>query len=482
MDGQFDDAFKTLDPDDSSICSDTTRVLLPSQPAAVTDTSPSGVPRILGAYRLQEMIGTGGTARVFRATQVRTGEIVALKVVDHQRLGATELVQLNYESQIAQSLTHRHIVSTSACGSSQGFTYLAMELIDGNDARKLVATAGQLAIDDAIRIICQAATGLDYMHGQGLVHRDVKPSNLMVDLGGNVKLIDMGLSHAIHESTRRDCVFGTLDYLAPELSLAATADERSDIYSLGCTLYFLLTGQRVFPATSPMQSVILHREARVPDIESLRPDVPCEIRQLLESMLAKRTEDRPQSMSEIVHSLDDIKRNVAMRSATHIDRAVRSVSEGELNQTAPMIAPVTPVPNGRDPKTSDWKKVLSMAVSASLLLACVGRWFTATEIDAGAVAEVSNIQQFAENNAALNAESLGNCNAACQDVCLASVGTDTPIDFPPPMLPESMPEPTRLQATSQRVVLLHLVRPMQTACRRNVVCRTTIIAVSLLRK
>ncbi|MCA9199847.1 MAG: serine/threonine protein kinase [Planctomycetales bacterium] len=478
MDGHIDGILKMLDPDDSSICSDTTRVLSPSQVTADTDKSPPSVPGILGAYRLQEMIGTGGTARVFRATQVRTGEVVALKVVDHQRLGANEIIQLKYESQISQGLTHRHIVSTSACGTSQGFSYLAMELIDGADARKIVASAGQLAVDDAIRITCQAAMALEYMHGQGLVHRDVKPSNLMVDQSGNVKLIDMGLSHAIHGATRRDCVFGTLDYLAPELSLAATADERSDIYSLGCTLYFLLTGQRVFPATSPMQSVILHREARVPDIAHLRPDVSSEMRQLLERMLAKRAEDRPQSMSEIVNSLEDLKRTVAIRPAPHIDQAVRSVPDGDLDQTMPIVAPTMSVPNRRDSKTSEWKKVLSMAVSASLLLACVGGWFAATGKDAGAVAEVTDSQRFAENNA----EPLGDCNAACQEVCLASVDADTPIDCPPPVLMDSMPEPPRLQPTSQRVVLLHLVRPMQTACRRNVVCRTTIIAVSLLRK
>ena len=214
----------------------------------------------------------------------------------------------------------------------------------------------------AIDYVTQAATGLQYAHENGLIHRDIKPSNLLLDKSGIVKILDMGLARferEMHESTAAESlpqsgqVMGTLDYMAPEQATDThRADAKADIYSLGCTLYFLLTGQAVFEGQTMATKIIAHREQAIPSLCEQREDVPEALDQVFQKMLAKQPEDRPESMAEVVRELEACRGQGQEMSET----AAFQTSPGSDNATidhAPPIGDVTVGPPPLPPADSD---------------------------------------------------------------------------------------------------------------------------------
>jgi serine/threonine protein kinase len=282
----------------------------------------------IGPYQLLDRLGEGGVSEVFKAWDTARGRFVALKVLHQHLAGKTDIVrQFRRELEAVTRLSHPNIIKTFDAHQVGSVHYFAMEFVEGMDLDRFVAQVGPLPVGLACDYARQVALGLQHAHQVGLVHRDIKPANLFLlhpplpvpegfppRRGPDpvVKIIDWGLARCLREPGERDGIggprqpdsdldvekgvlIGTADYLAPEQAREPTlVDIRADIYSLGCSLFFLLTGQPPFPAASLMQKIILHQEAEPPSLKHFRDDIPDELDALVHRMLAKQPEDRYQ--------------------------------------------------------------------------------------------------------------------------------------------------------------------------------------------
>jgi serine/threonine protein kinase/WD40 repeat protein len=277
----------------------------------------------LGPYLLLERIGQGLTGEVFKARHLRMGaRVVALKIVRKEFLQDPDVVRRFYkEIEAASRLSHPHIVHPYDAGPIAPTHFLAMEYVDGTNLGRLVKESGRLPVADACAYIRQVALGLQCIQDHGLVHRDIKPSNLVVSgcwpnratasVPHVVKILDLGLARVWSTSpnssstlTQPGAFMGTADYMAPEQAIDPHAvDVRGDLYSLGCTFYYLLTGQPPFPGGTLIQKAEKHRWEEPPPLEQFRPDVPQEVRGLLRQLMAKKPEDRPSPPAAVAAAL-----------------------------------------------------------------------------------------------------------------------------------------------------------------------------------
>jgi hypothetical protein len=267
---------------------------------------------VLGNYVLLEKLGQGGMASVFKAQHRRMERAVALKVLA-PTAPARYVKRFQREAKAAARLTHPNIVAAYDADEAAGLHFLVMEYVAGMDLASLVRRDGPLPVDRAIDCVLQAARGLEYAHAQGVIHRDIKPGNLLLGDTGVVKILDMGLARfedsPLHappdEITRHGAVLGTVDYMAPEQAEAMKqADARSDIYSLGCTLFFLLTGRTLFEGETVIKKIVAHRDQPPPLLADHRPDVPPSLEGIFQRMVAKKKYERFQSMTALIFALD----------------------------------------------------------------------------------------------------------------------------------------------------------------------------------
>jgi WD40 repeat protein len=268
----------------------------------------------IGPYLLLERLGEGGMGQVFKACHQHMDRSVALKLMRKEKLSNPDSVRRFYqEVKAAAALIHPNIVLAYDAGQAGNTHFFSMELVDGPDLSRLVKERGPLPLAQACEHLRQAAVGLQHAHERGLVHRDIKPSNLLVTTGGGktvVKILDLGLARlgdsVAQETglTRMGQVLGTPDYLAPEQALdARRVDIRVDIYSLGCSLFFLLTGSPPFRAEALAQLLLKHQVEKPPSVRALRPDVPEGLDILMQRMMAKKPEHRPGTPAEVVSAL-----------------------------------------------------------------------------------------------------------------------------------------------------------------------------------
>ena len=260
-----------------------------------------------------ERLGRGGMGTVYKALHTNLKRIVAVKVLPAKRLAHPRAVALfQREMEAVGKFDHPNIVRAHDAGEANGQHYLVMELVDGINLSRLVRTCGPLPVAVACDLIQQAAIGLQHAHEHGLVHRDVKPSNLMVTPDGTVKVLDLGLARLLVDALESDAqgqplILGSLEYMAPEQGLdPRNVEHRADIYSLGCTLYCLLAGKPPFLDSGNdtlAAKIRTHAEALATPINHLRPDVPEVVASLLSSMMAKRPGDRPANMSMVAAAL-----------------------------------------------------------------------------------------------------------------------------------------------------------------------------------
>lgn len=268
----------------------------------------------LGKYRLITHLGSGGMSAVYLAEHTLMRRRVAIKVLPKSKVDdSSYLERFHREAQAVAALDHRNIVRAYDVDQEEKVHFLVMEHVNGQSLQEAVAEHGPLDFVVAAELMRQAADGLAHAHRAGLVHRDIKPGNLLVDERHTVKILDMGLAKFFSDdessslTIRHDeKVLGTADYLSPEQAIDShSVDVRSDVYSLGCTFYFLLTGHPPFPQGTLAQRLLAHQTRLPPAILAERPDVPADLIAIVEKMMAKKVEDRFQSAKDISRALLD---------------------------------------------------------------------------------------------------------------------------------------------------------------------------------
>jgi eukaryotic-like serine/threonine-protein kinase len=298
-----------------------------SRPALSLTGSGDGRPRGLTGYTILEEIGRGGMGVVYKARQEATGEIVALKVIRKERLGGGDLVgRFRREALAAARVQHPGVVRLNEVGLDGDPLFLAMEYVPGLTLQQLVEQQGPLSLGMACDFVRQTAQGLQHAHEQGLVHRDIKPANLMVVAPNGmplpprpvIKVLDLGVARltplssqdlALTTLTRDGSVIGTPDYIAPEqLEDARTVDGRADLYALGCTFYFLLTGQVPFPGGSLIQKLDRQRYQIPVAVNQIRPEIPSAVAAIVRRLMAKHPDDRYASPGELAGVLETVLR------------------------------------------------------------------------------------------------------------------------------------------------------------------------------
>jgi eukaryotic-like serine/threonine-protein kinase len=265
----------------------------------------------LGKYSIERQLGVGGMGTVYLAVDTDLKRTVALKVLPRDRAENPILVRrFKSEGQAAALLDHDNIVSVYEAGQADGYLFLALEYVDGIDILEWIRKRGPLPVKRSIEIIKQTAEALQHAYERNIVHRDIKPSNLMITREGKVKLTDMGLARSIDDTletniTRDGTTVGTVDYMAPEQGAdSKAADVRSDIYSLGCTWYHMLTASAPYPEGSVTNKLTAHATAPLPDPREKNPRVPEAIVAVLHRMMAKRKENRYATPAELIEDLD----------------------------------------------------------------------------------------------------------------------------------------------------------------------------------
>jgi len=257
---------------------------------------------VLGPYQILSPLGKGGMGTVYLARDSRDLKLVALKVLPPKRAREEQryLARFQREMTLSQRVSHPHLAQTLEAGVCQGINYIAMEYIPGRNLYKLVSQEGPLPIARGARIFAEIANGLDHAHLRGLIHRDLKPSNILITPNDHAKVLDLGLALIQGELPTdravvggQGYVVGTMDYIAPEqVDDAVKVNPRSDIYSLGCVLYFALTGRPPFPGGDTRQKITRHRMEQPTPIRELNPGVPPTFAAFIARMMAKNPQER----------------------------------------------------------------------------------------------------------------------------------------------------------------------------------------------
>jgi len=252
----------------------------------------------LGSYRLEAWLGEGAVGIVYRAVREPDGAIVALKIL-RDELTDDEVFRrrFTHEAKAATEVEHRNLVRVLDAGESGGRFYLAARYVDGRSLADRLGADGPLPLPGMLRLVTEVGSGLQALHERGLVHRDVKPSNVLLDADGTAALGDFGLAkgRAYTVLTRPGQVLGTLDYLAPELIRGAPAGPASDIYALGCVAFECLAGTPPFAGRSVLQVGVAHLQEEPPDPVAGRSDVPSAVSWAVRRVLAKDPGRRPQT-------------------------------------------------------------------------------------------------------------------------------------------------------------------------------------------
>ncbi|HEY3762795.1 MAG TPA: serine/threonine-protein kinase [Verrucomicrobiae bacterium] len=297
----------------------------------------------LGGYRLVKKIAQGGMGVIYEAIQVKLSRKVALKVLSEQLASRPEFLQrFEREAKAAAALNHPNIVQVHDFGEADGRHYIIMEFIEGDNLSNYVTKHGKIPVENALAIIEQAALALKAASEKSIVHRDIKPSNLMVTRDGRVKVADMGLAKILTEDselTMSSVSIGSPHFIAPEqASSSKNADHRVDIYSLGVTLLYLVTGKYAYDGDSPISIVLAHATKPLPSGAELGTDLPQEIEALIRRMAAKNPDQRYQNYDELLADLQLVKQGYLPMAAPVYSEATRGRSKSILVAAVAIIA------------------------------------------------------------------------------------------------------------------------------------------------
>jgi HAMP domain-containing protein len=289
-----------------------------AEPTLTTTAAGNGLlqvgARFAGRYDIQEVLGSGGMGVVYRAYDLEVGEPVAIKAL-RPELGAldpTLLERFKQELRLARRITHRNVVRTYDLGEVDGTYYITMELVRGATVAALIREAGKLAVPATLTIGKQVCRALEVAHDEGIVHRDIKPQNLLVDPSGFLKVMDFGIARLAerpagggHTLTAAGVVVGTPQYMAPEQLFGEPVDGRADVYATGAVLFECVTGRPVFEAPSLVALLARHLNDAPTDPRALNPDVPDALGEAILRALARRPEERWSSAREFLHALEE---------------------------------------------------------------------------------------------------------------------------------------------------------------------------------
>ncbi len=271
----------------------------------------------LGGYELGPPIGTGGMATVYAAKDLSLERTVAIKILPPDSSHDNEVLQrFLMEGKSAAQLDHSNIAHIYAIGHDSGYYYLVFEFIEGRTIRQWIEENGKIDVGLVLRWSIQIADALAHADHRGVVHRDIKPSNLIITRDGTVKLVDLGLArryetHGHADLTQSGVTLGTFDYISPEQARdPRNVDIRSDLYSLGCTMFHMLAGVPPFPGQNVVQKLLQHQEKTPPDLHALNPDVPKPLCELISRLMAKSPADRPPAAEVCAHELRLIERSL----------------------------------------------------------------------------------------------------------------------------------------------------------------------------
>lgn len=275
--------------------------------------------RRLGHFELEEPLGVGGMAAVIRARDLQLDRHVALKILPPEMAADPEMVaRFHQEGRAAAKLDHENIARVFYFGEDQGLHFIAFELVEGENLRTLIERRGRMPVPEAIHYLLQVTSGLEHAAAKGVVHRDIKPSNIIITPKGRAKLVDMGLARSqdpLRDSglTHSGVTLGTFDYISPEQALEPRdADVRSDIYSLGCTFYHVLTGGPPVPEGTAAKKLQHHQFISPVDPRQLNPEIPDEVAAILARMMAKEPKDRYQRPEHLMQHLLQVAQKLGM--------------------------------------------------------------------------------------------------------------------------------------------------------------------------
>jgi serine/threonine protein kinase len=288
---------------------------------------------VIGNYEVLDRLGVGAMGTVYKGRHRHLQRVVALKVLPRE-LGQTREMARRFQREVEAiaRLNHPNIVMAYDADEAQVGRYLVMEFVNGRDLASEVVERGPLPVREAVDCVLQAARGLAYAHAQGIVHRDIKPANLMRDITGKVKVADLGLARLSDTITNPGAtasrltqvggILGTASFMSPEQARdSSMIDHRADIYSLGCTLYYLLTAKVPYLGRSVMETVLKHRDAPIPSLCTANSDIPPALDAIYQRMVAKEPCDRFPSMNQVAESLESIEACFGEQART-VDREV----------------------------------------------------------------------------------------------------------------------------------------------------------------
>ena len=259
-------------------------------------------------YEIIEKIGSGGMADVYKAKCHRLNRYVAIKILKQEYSGDKNFItKFRGEAQSAAGLSHPNIVSVYDVGEDNGLHYIVMELVEGITLKKFIERKGRLAIKEAVGIAIQIAQGLEAAHNNHIIHRDIKPQNIMISREGKVKVADFGIAKAVSANTYTQNAIGSVHYLSPEQARGGYCDEKSDIYSLGVTLYEMLSGTLPFAGDNTVSVALLHIQSEPQPVRELVPAVQYSLDRIVQKCMQKRPENRYLSASELIV---DLKRSI----------------------------------------------------------------------------------------------------------------------------------------------------------------------------
>ena len=286
-----------------------------------------------GRYRLEAKLGSGGMSTVYLARDETLDRAVAVKVM-HREMSEQpdQLERFRQEARAVAKLSHPNVVSVIDAGEDGGYPYIVFEYVEGETLKQRIARVGALDTQEAIAYAIEIARGLTVAHARNMVHRDIKPQNVLIDAEGRAKLTDFGISRQLEQDgmTATGRVLGTTDYVAPEQAMGHGVDQRSDIYSLGVVLYEMLIGQVPFHADSQVGVAMKHVNEELPDVQRRRPEISAAVALVVERSTAKNPAERYQEVGEMIDDLS---------TALEVEAARAGSTTGEATSVLDAVPP-----------------------------------------------------------------------------------------------------------------------------------------------